>query len=132
MSLDLYSAVIFGYSVAGPDLQHQAAGGGAPSLAQIGEEIDLRVELAYESEPSYAGLCLAVSDHRLAERLGVPQIPRYFAVPVDGLAALLKPHLPDETVERARRDWERLRAHARARHGRELPEGALLYVHDYG
>jgi hypothetical protein len=126
--LSLYTALIYGCTH-GADFNPEADG---KRLADIGREIGVAVVTSYEAEPAYAGVALASSSPRLAREWDVPHLPAYFAVALDGLAALLGAQVGEPELLRAAAAWERLRRHALEKHGLELTEGNLLYVQEYG
>lgn len=129
-----YTALLFGCTGEGEHLRHRSepGEGARPTLAEVAAGIGLAVEIAYECEPGYGGLRLAVSHPALAEAWQVPLLPSYVATAVGRLGDLLREAVPDGAVDEARAAWERLREHARTRHDIQLPEGEVLYVCDYG
>lgn len=130
VKLSFYTALIYGCTT-DADYQAQGAGDG-PVFAEIGRELGVAIITAYEAEPAYIGVVLAVSSPRLAQEWGVPQLPLYFAAPLDELAAQIRAQVSKQALPRAKQAWARVRQHVGSNHDIELAAGGLLYIHEYG
>jgi hypothetical protein len=131
MGQGVYQAIMFG--VLDPDIYETDAHGYLERAAWIERAIDgtdeARIRTAYECEPDYLGIVLAVSDGCLADMWHAAEISDRQAVLLESVAESLGAGLA-ERLEKARRIWAQLQETAKAA-GKTLPDGQLLYVSDY-
>lgn len=124
MKQSLYSILIFGCTF--------GKEGVPESIIELAGELGIKLETSYEAAPAFTGVRLATSSPCLAVEWSVPQLPLYFAVALNGFGSFVREYIDDEGLNGARLEWERLRALAQQRLDLSLPEGSLLYVHEFG
>lgn len=134
MGQGLYQAIVFG--VFDPDIYETDADGYSDTAewyaeAEAKAEKKYKVHFlgAYEAEPAYHGVVLAVSDGCLAINWKVPEIPDRKAVPLDDLEIFLR-KLTAKRAAKAISAWEDIRD-AASKADKTLPAGRLLYVSDW-
>jgi hypothetical protein len=88
----------------------------------------------FDSVRGYIGLPLATSHKRLANDLGLPIMPSYFAVSLDEVVAWLKQCIGSDRLRLAETQWSRIRTAGRSilspERPSDVPLGHTMFVRD--